>query len=328
MTTYTEKNGFLTSDMQYALGSASARTPGWDFNQIPYIDAWGRKETTGSTLERMGNNFLNPAYTSDVKTSKMEEELLRLYDATGERSVFPSRADKYFTEDGARKDLTAEEYVRYATLKGQKSLALLTELTESKQYKELSDLEKVHAIEDAYDMANQQAKAAVSKYKPDAWITKAGGVDTAAYLVFRANLDALRGENDGKLKQADVAALLTSLELDDEERWSLYFSQYDGKEAHEAHDMGIDAGTYLEFKAATSDMTADKDAEGNSIPGTKKEKVMDYMDTMGLTQDEYDALLEIAGYKSGNDKKSGFGSSSFGSSSFGSSSFGKSSFGS
>ena len=328
MTTYTEKNGFLTSDMQYALGSASARTPGWDFNQIPYIDAWGRKETTGSTLERMGNNFLNPAYTSDVKTSKMEEELLRLYDATGERSVFPSRADKYFTEDGARKDLTAEEYVRYATLKGQKSLALLTELTESKQYKELSDLEKVHAIEDAYDMANQQAKAAVSKYKPDAWITKAGGVDTAAYLVFRANLDALRGENDGKLKQADVAALLTSLELDDEERWSLYFSQYDGKEAHEAHDMGIDAGTYLEFKAATSDMTADKDAEGNSIPGTKKEKVMDYMDTMGLTQDEYDALLEIAGYKSGVDKKSGFGSSSFGSSSFGKSSFGKSSFGS
>ena len=327
MTTYTEKNAFLTPDMQYALGSASARTPGWDFNQIPYIDAWGRKETTGSTLERIGHNFLNPAYTSDVKTSKMEEELLRLYDATGERSVFPSRADKYFTEDGARKDLTAEEYVRYATLKGQKSFALLTELTESKQYKELSDSEKVHAIEDTYDMANQQAKAAVSKYDPDSWVAKSDGMNIPAYLAFRANLDTIRDENDGKLKQADVATLLTSLELDDEDRWSLYFSQYDGKEAHEAHNMGLDAETYLEFKAATSDMTADKDSEGNSIPGTKKEKVIDYMNTMGLTQDEYDALLEIAGYKSDDEQKSGFGSSSFGSSSFGSSSFGKSSFG-
>ena len=47
----------------------------------------------------------------------MENELLRIYEETGESSVFPSRADKYFVIDGVRKDLTADEYVRYATLK-------------------------------------------------------------------------------------------------------------------------------------------------------------------------------------------------------------------
>ena len=116
MSTYTEKNAFLTGDMQYTLGKASAKIPFWDYNQIPYIDAWGRREASGVALKRGLNNFLNPAYTSTVKSSRMEKELLRLYESTGEASVFPSRADKYFTVDGERKDLTAEEYVRYATL--------------------------------------------------------------------------------------------------------------------------------------------------------------------------------------------------------------------
>ena len=42
MTTYTDKNKFLTTDQQYTLGRISARVPGVDYQQIPYIDAWGR----------------------------------------------------------------------------------------------------------------------------------------------------------------------------------------------------------------------------------------------------------------------------------------------
>lgn len=37
MTMYTEKDAFLTP------GRASARLPDWDFQQISYIDAWGRR---------------------------------------------------------------------------------------------------------------------------------------------------------------------------------------------------------------------------------------------------------------------------------------------
>ena len=38
---------------------------------------------------------------------------------TGSGSVLPERAGKYFNVDNVRKDLTAEEYVKYATKKGQ-----------------------------------------------------------------------------------------------------------------------------------------------------------------------------------------------------------------
>jgi hypothetical protein len=173
MTTYTEKNDFLTSDMQYTLGKVSAKLPGWDYHQIPYIDAWGRAESTGTIGQNAANNFLNPAYMSQVETSAMEEELLRLYNATGESVVLPDRALKYFNVGGERKDLTAEEYVKYATEKGQLSYKVVTALTGSAEYRSMTDSERVEAIDMAYDYANAVAKTKVSAYKPDGWIAKA-----------------------------------------------------------------------------------------------------------------------------------------------------------
>ena len=69
MTTYTDKNLELPTDWQYELGRASSRTPGWDYQQIPYIDAWGREESNGSMLPRAFNQFLNPSYTCLLYTS-------------------------------------------------------------------------------------------------------------------------------------------------------------------------------------------------------------------------------------------------------------------
>jgi hypothetical protein len=172
-TTYTEAGRFLTKDMQYTLGKATSRIPVIDYQQIPYIDAWGRTESSGSGIERAFNNFLNPAYTSDIDTSAMEEELLRLYEQTGEAGVFPSRAARYFTVNGERKDLTAEEYVAYATEKGQRTYELVADLVRSKAYKAMSDTEKVKAVREAYDLANQIAKASISDYETDSWISKA-----------------------------------------------------------------------------------------------------------------------------------------------------------
>ncbi|MGI6029625.1 MAG: hypothetical protein ACOX81_09515 [Candidatus Heteroscillospira sp.] len=268
MTTYTEKNAFLTSELQRTLGNISAKIPGWDFNQIPYIDAWGRKEYNGNLASRIGSNFLNPAYTDTIKTSEMEKELLRLFDELGEPSVFPDRANKYFTVDGERKDLTADEYVRYATIKGQESYKLITELVESKAYKKMDDKSKLKAIENAYDMANQNAKAAISSYEPDKWVVKA--------------------------ENADSLGLTTSeyLRLKNE-----YGAASIGAEGvYEVYEAGGDIETYLRLRDAASDMKADKDEDGKSISGSKKEKVLDYMDTMGLTDEEYEIYREALGY--------------------------------
>lgn len=173
MTTYTDKNKWLTTDAQYTIGKASARIPGWDYGQIPYIDAWGTVEKTGEPWQRAFNNFINPAYYSRIDTSAMEEELVRLYDQVGESYIFPSRAGKYFELDGNRVDLTAEQYVTYATEKGRTSYNIVTDIVSDAEYEDLTDGDKARAIQLAYEYANAVAKTKVSEYQPEGWVAKA-----------------------------------------------------------------------------------------------------------------------------------------------------------
>lgn len=201
-TTYTDKNAFLTTDMQYTLGRASARIPGWDYKQIPFIDAWGRTEYTGKAAARAFNNFLNPAFVSEVNKSPMETELMRLYDATGE-SVFPSRAGKTITVSGERVNLTAEEYVKYAEKKGKGAYARLTNLTKDAEYKKLTDAEKVQCVDLIYTFTDQIAKTSVSKYTPDSWVTKAAeaekkGISVTDFVIAKTKAAPVEALKDSK----------------------------------------------------------------------------------------------------------------------------------
>ena len=173
MTTYTEDSKWLTKDMQYALGRASARIPGLDYDQIPYIDAWGREDLSGSVVSRVLNNFLNPAYISKVDSSEMEQELQRLYDQTGDGTVFPTRAGRKITINGEEKTLTGEEYVKYATIRGQTAYGVIGNLVESSQYQDMSDEERAECVSLAYTYATAYGKTKVSDYQPDGWTAKA-----------------------------------------------------------------------------------------------------------------------------------------------------------
>lgn len=249
MTTFTEKDGNLTKDTQYALGKASAKIPFWDYNQIPYIDAWGRREASGTALKRGLNNFLNPAYTSTIETSDMEEELLQLYELTGDGGVFPSRADKYFTVDGERKDLTAEEYVRYATLKGEKSYELVSDLVESRAYQKLSATEQVKAIKEAYDYANQKAKQTISNYKPETWVYKADefGSNVGNYISFKTEVSGKKEANGGKISKQEVVDIVLNMAQNDSETWKMYLSMYDSSNDLYAYNEGVNGEDYMYF---------------------------------------------------------------------------------
>ena len=153
MTTYTDKNLDMPPDWQYTLGQISAKIPGVDYNQIPYIDAWGRTENEGTLWARILSNFINPSYTSKYAVSNMEAELQRLYDATGE-SVFPQRAERKLTINGTDIDLNAEQYIQYAQ-------KLLVEMTSSSWYASLSDAAKAEMVTSALAVARESAKLAV-----------------------------------------------------------------------------------------------------------------------------------------------------------------------
>ena len=272
MSTYTDRNSPIPTDVQYALGRASSRIPGWDYQQTPYIDAWGREEGSGDELTRFVNNFLNPAYVSQVDVDNVERELQRVRDATGDTSVFPDRAARYFMVDGERKDLTAEEYDTYARILGRTRYGLVTQAMQMPEYRRMSDTEKADYIGSLYEYANAVAKSEVSDYALDGWIANARtapqdiGVSPAEYIALyqRYGSSVMSGTKYEKVKEA-VAGGLTVEE-------------------------------YMDYWDSTKDITSDKDENGKTINGSKKEKVLNAINDMDLSSTEKDWLYYLNGY--------------------------------
>lgn len=272
MSTYTDRNSTIPTDVQYALGRASSRIPGWDYQQTPYIDAWGREEGSGDELTRFVSNFLNPAYISQVDVDNVERELQRVRDATGDTSVFPDRAARYITVNGERKDLTSEEYDTYARTLGQTRYSLVSQAMQMPEYRRMSDTEKADYIGDLYEYANAVAKSEVSGYALDGWIANARtapqdiGVSPAEYIALyeRYGSGTMSGQGYEKVK--------------------------------DAVENGLTIEEYIDYRDATKDLTSDKDADGKTISGSKKEKVLNAINDMDLSSTEKDWLYYLNGY--------------------------------
>ena len=264
MTTYTDKNKFLTPDMQYALGKASARIPGVDYGQIPFIDAWGRTENSGGVVARAFNNFANPAYTSKVSGSKMEDELSRLYEATGEAKVLPQRAPKSFTVNKENKQLTGEEYVKYATKRGQTSYKIVSELTGLASYKSMSDGDKADAVAKAYEYANVVGKMSVSNYQTDGWAAKAidtvkkTGVSEAQYIALylaKGGIKSLKDKNGDTISNSEGLQIMELVYqqkgLSDKQRAALFEDFGVGKSIRHWNRARVDEQLAIARRKAT-----------------------------------------------------------------------------
>ena len=302
MTTYTEKSKWFTSDTQYTLGKTSAKIPGWDYQQIPYIDAWGREERTGNPIANAANNFLNPAYMSKVETGSVEKEISRLYDATGEAFVFPKRADKSFNVDGERKHLTANDYVKYAKEKGKVSYELVSELINSDGYKNLDDTEKAEAISQVYEYANAVAKSKVdSQYQPSGWVdnaieaNSAFDMDETNYILYNIAKQSIKWDDgkEGITVAENARSILAVPGLSDAEMAYLFDGKVNEGNAYDAYSAGIDMDDYLTYKIAMESLTWQKGKNG-----AKKEAVTKLLNSLGLDRNTWNYLYHKEnGYK-------------------------------
>ena len=205
---YTDPSSPIPDDLQYPISQALNRFFG-EYNQVDYIDAWGRTESTGNALERIASNFVSPGYMSTLSTDEVEDELQRIYDATGgEYSIFPDRATMGNTTINGER-LTPEQYTEYATLLGQTRYAEVSALMETSAFKAMSDVEKAKAIEAVYDYAAQTAKHAIDpEYEVDSKFTEASEYGSPSeYLAFR---EAWQSVQDSK--GADTDAFLSVIE--------------------------------------------------------------------------------------------------------------------
>lgn len=165
-TTYIDQDSQTPQWMQKALGKASQKIPGWDYQQTDYVDARGEKQKNDGGV---AYELLSPGYSQKVRDDAVTQEMNRLREATGE-NVFPDTASKTISYTDKRgtvhKDynLTEEQYQTYAQTQGQTAQKLWEDISALDDYEALTDEQKAKEGKIIKDYARQTAEiAAVGK---------------------------------------------------------------------------------------------------------------------------------------------------------------------
>lgn len=220
-TTFVDRNSETPTDVQRILGKQFNKLPG-EYQQIDYVDAWGRTQETGNAFERLANNLVNPAYVNEIQVEEVEDELQRLADL-GESGMIPSTPSMSTKING--KYLTAEQYEKYAKTAGQLKLAVVSDLTSSEVYASLSDADKAEVIRKAYTYANGVAKLEIDEDAEVAsWIIKAKDYgDPSAFLLAKRTLSGIEYEEgeQGAKKEA-IAKAINAMPLSRSEKSKLF----------------------------------------------------------------------------------------------------------
>lgn len=313
-TTFLDADTPTERTLQSKFGKALAKIPGIDYNQVEYVDAWGRTEYSGGLGARAFENFLSPGYLSKQNSTEVDNELQRLYDA-GQTNVFPSRIAmtdtvNVYRNDGRKTDerrLTKDEYVQYQKVMGQTSLELVKDLMKSPVYKGMSDEAKASAISEVYGYARRMAAMAVepsAKYGEKTDVSKLS--NPAAYYAANASFNTASKDSENR-NYGELDSLTASFSrLPPDVRDAVTEGNAGLAKMLDAKENGYNARQYFNVYDTVKSLTP---AEGYSgvatwqkidavcsmnTPDTEKDYfVMNYFE--GSSKDKYTAARE-AGY--------------------------------
>lgn len=194
-------------------------------------------------------------------------------------------------KDGNDKEhhLSPSQYVEYQT----DYLRLYWEYVEDNMLGAKSYDEKLAVLEAAKNVARQNATSRtlgrIGATATD-FSKKYEGVSANDVIDFMAGV-TLAGKEDDKVSQSEVVDIITDMALSDDNAWTLYFSRYDGKAAHEAQQYGISAELYMKAKLELEQIKPDYYRNGREVEGSKRRKVERYLRSVCDNYKEYLFLL-------------------------------------
>lgn len=171
----TKRKSFVPSDqskgfvgnLRYAHENAQNKIPFYNQQNIPVRDIWGNEDRTGF-VERLLENFILPGYINEYKEDPIINEMARLYEATGDKSMIPQAdPDKTIsytvksTKENVKHVLTDKEWDKYKEVRGKTAFNELTDLLNNPDYQNASDATQVQMIKDIWSHANKVGQKAV-----------------------------------------------------------------------------------------------------------------------------------------------------------------------
>lgn len=110
-------------------------------------------------------------------------------------------------------------------------------------------------------------------------------------------LEPLEGKTSVSDKQKYQAIIDTNLTYNEKLRaFEVYMNESAYEKLNEAVESGIDMEDYITYVIDTADIKADKDANGKTVSGSKKSKILEYINSMPISSSQKDTLYLMAGY--------------------------------
>lgn len=288
-----------------------------------YNNAWGGSYDKSSVGALSGKPkeqaaAIRKAVRNRAKDASDEAvaELQRLYQTAGTEVLPQAVADTITIETGEDSsenvELSLKQKSDYQKAYDKVVSTELNQLIASPEYAKLSDDQKAGAVVLLYQYAAEQGKqAAVAEYAQKGWKAKAAraaeeGADVYQTVIYKADTEEIEGDTgeDGKTvagsKNKKLFDALDAMNFTAEQKAAIYKTSVDDFTEDsgyaDAKNAGVSDWQYAAFKANTGTIKSDKDEDGKTITGSKKGKVMDYINGLDISNEAKDALYYAAGY--------------------------------
>lgn len=290
--TTSTKTGVLPKAIDTTRTQIMNKIPGLRQKLPIKTDIWGQEQKQSDNIAlRALENAVFPWARKELNSNNVDKEITKVYENTGESSVFPDTINKNLTIDKKKYVMTSKQFAKYKKQFGETSYELLKNLINSDGYKKLSDSQKQLAIEKVYSYSTEQIKIDYARQnclkneqstlsQVTNAIKKAGG-NTSNYFEFLANTQGLD-------KDSEKLEVLANSKYNEKTKKAIYENSLGKKDTK--YDIvkesftgsGLNMSKYLQYKAQEfkADKKDDGTVNGKSITGSKKDKVFDYIDSI------------------------------------------------
>ena len=239
------------------------KIPGLRETLEPSTDIWGNDiMQTENIVERAFETFIAPyAKKSDIST-EVDSELKSLYAETGDNGLLPNVPYNYVNYQNEKYKMSAEEYTDFKKTYGQNAYDLLEELFATTTYQSATTEDRTKMVNEVYDYARDEAKKEyLAKEGVEYTNSTSDGIP-----IYKENHIKGAVDNDMSLEEFDAFV-----------------------KSPEKYSISSVFGGYDRYASLTNELKGiegEKDEDGNTINGSKKENTINYIDGLDLEYGE------------------------------------------
>lgn len=248
-----------------AMAGIKAKLPGLSATLPAAVNVKGEENRRVEPLPlRALQEMVNPSSVNAGTRNAVDEEVYRLYEATGGKTMFPQVSPYKIEREGVDVPLTGAERAQFQTTQGRSYYSIIGEMLDSEDYRGMEPEQQVKYFE----LVNQYAKAVAMEEATD-----------GAY------------ESDRYVELAQTARKELGLS---EAEYLLLYTQYGGATMNgdgirAAYQEGVDPEAYLRYVGELKAVKGDKKSTG------QVDAARALLQTEGLTDREREALWGLQG---------------------------------